>query len=679
MSRESSAPRSRWGVWIVACALALTLFNAAKPVHIDDPFTLAIADQIRQAPLDPYGFDIFWLQWPQPVHEELTPPLLPYWLAGASLLVGEPLRPASVVGLKLSLLPFALLLCWALARLAERVAPGDGLRWMAALVLSPAILPGFNLMQDVPALALGLGGLAVFVGPRGRPPGWRAILLAGLLCGLAVQTKYTAFGPLGAVAVWGLLARRRLHVVLAFAVALGLFFGWEAFTTARYGSGMLAGQLGTSMFWVPRERMVLPLLRLLGGAAPALAVVGLAGAGGVRWGRPALAGLITAAFFAIGVIDLAAPLTTILGTVSVVTLPWALWLRFRRGHGVGEAISAAPSQTQSEADSLDERRVWFAFLLLWLVGEVVLFFLAAPFPAVRRVVGCAVAATLLAARVGAGRPQLAGTLRACWVATVAVGLLVAGVDFAEASLQRRGARRAVARCSESGSKSVHFLGHWGFQYYAEAAGARPLIPDRPPRVEAGDCVVLPTGVDRQEVLLPQSSLQPLEQARYDGPAGWSTGHGYYGGSLALSRRRGPSLRVDVHQVVAPFDPIGAWPVQRVVNWARRYRGATAAAAAPALLGFLQRGSEPEREDAVRGLVAIAADAPALAPQLRLLLDDANPTVRLGALLALSRLPGEELPQATLQRLGGDSDPDVASTARGLLDRRAPGPGRPGAR
>ncbi len=45
----------------------------SKPLHVDDPFIYRVAEQIRAHPFDPYGFDIFWLQWPQPVFEELTP------------------------------------------------------------------------------------------------------------------------------------------------------------------------------------------------------------------------------------------------------------------------------------------------------------------------------------------------------------------------------------------------------------------------------------------------------------------------------------------------------------------------------------------------------------------------------------------------------------------------------
>ena len=39
-----------------------------------------MAQQIAKAPLDPYGFEQFWYQQPQPANEVRAPPVLPYWL-----------------------------------------------------------------------------------------------------------------------------------------------------------------------------------------------------------------------------------------------------------------------------------------------------------------------------------------------------------------------------------------------------------------------------------------------------------------------------------------------------------------------------------------------------------------------------------------------------------------------
>jgi hypothetical protein len=100
-SRPSAASFS-----VVAAALALTALDAAKPLVIDDTVYVAIARQILVRPLDPYGFELYWDQDPEPAFDVLAPPLLPYWIAGSMALFGD--RPMLW---KLWLFPFA----WVLA------------------------------------------------------------------------------------------------------------------------------------------------------------------------------------------------------------------------------------------------------------------------------------------------------------------------------------------------------------------------------------------------------------------------------------------------------------------------------------------------------------------------------------------------------------------------------------
>src|SRR5579883_780248 len=56
------SPRLR----LLLLALAYTLLNAIKPLHIDDAAYYRYAAQAAKHPLDPYGFEIFWYQAPQP-------------------------------------------------------------------------------------------------------------------------------------------------------------------------------------------------------------------------------------------------------------------------------------------------------------------------------------------------------------------------------------------------------------------------------------------------------------------------------------------------------------------------------------------------------------------------------------------------------------------------------------
>ena len=115
---------------------------------------------------------------------------------------------------KLGLFPIALLFVWALHDLFRRFALGweVALTWMT--VLSPAFLPSFNLMLDVPALALSLASLALFLKAldNNHLP---LAALAGLIAGVAMQTKYTAALAPVVMFIAALLQRRPLVWVAA--------------------------------------------------------------------------------------------------------------------------------------------------------------------------------------------------------------------------------------------------------------------------------------------------------------------------------------------------------------------------------------------------------------------------------------------------------------------------------
>src|SRR5262245_20267232 len=159
----------------------MTAANALKPPVIDDTAYLALARQIAHDPFDPYGFEQFWYQRPQPANEVLAPPVLSYWLG-----LGMRLFDDNPVLLKLWQYPFALIFCLALHSLLRRFAKGVEAPVLVMATLSPAILSAFNFMLDVPAYALSLAAVAVFLRALDR----RSVMLtvaAGLIAGLAAE------------------------------------------------------------------------------------------------------------------------------------------------------------------------------------------------------------------------------------------------------------------------------------------------------------------------------------------------------------------------------------------------------------------------------------------------------------------------------------------------------------
>ena len=107
---------------------------------IDDPVYVAYARQIQAHPSDPYGFDLYWYDAPEPAMRIGTvPAVLPYWLAGAMTIAGD-----SPFAWKLCLLPFALALTGSLGFLLDRFARPLTTPVLFTLALGPGVLPGFT-------------------------------------------------------------------------------------------------------------------------------------------------------------------------------------------------------------------------------------------------------------------------------------------------------------------------------------------------------------------------------------------------------------------------------------------------------------------------------------------------------------------------------------------------------
>jgi 4-amino-4-deoxy-L-arabinose transferase-like glycosyltransferase len=156
-SREDSTPalwhRFRRDIFILCVAtIALLAPFSGKPVHVDDPMYIWAAQQIVAHPLDFYGFNVNWGGHVEPMPATMiNPPLLPYYLAAVSRLVGW-----SEIALHVVMLPFALLSEIALYLLARRFCR---LALIAALLM--LLCPAFcvsctTLMCEVPMLCLWL-------------------------------------------------------------------------------------------------------------------------------------------------------------------------------------------------------------------------------------------------------------------------------------------------------------------------------------------------------------------------------------------------------------------------------------------------------------------------------------------------------------------------------------------
>lgn len=555
---------TRWYTRPAFLAAVVCLLNAVKPAVVDDTAYLLYARQVAADPLDPYGFEVFWYTVPEPAMEVLCPPVVPYWLGVGMTLVGE-----SVPLLKLWLFPFVWLLGWALRELLRRLARGTEGAALPLLMLSPAALPTVNLMLDIPAAALGLAGLAVFARACDRRS-WRLAAGAGLLGGLAMQTKYSTLLMPAVIFWYGLTHRQARAAGLAVVVAAGVFAGWELLLVQKYGRSHflthLAGQEGGGgLAGFVREKFA--LLPGLVGHLGLLAVgVGLyAGrAGGWPWWAVRTAAVVWAVCVAFVCFvpaeravmrdDKRGPHTPFASPLFKATGS-AVLLTAAGGAGGLLVRRRQPLTVRRSADS------WF--VAGWVAVEVAGYFALTPFPAARRVIGLTLALGVLAARLVRLRPD---RRPGRWVVPfgVTVGLLTAAVDTLDAYPEKALAERAAAAAADrpAGAR-VWYMGHWGFQWYCERAGMVPVVPGQSV-LRPGDVLVLPLypagaafprpHAGAGAAWPPTGVVEPLAEFVWGDPLSAQTVPNLYGGDLPLVGRDHPRLRVGVYRLTRGWEP-----------------------------------------------------------------------------------------------------------------------------
>ncbi len=530
---------------ILLIALLLTLLNALKPVTIDDTAFLYYARQIAASPGDPYGFEVFWYDVPTPAMDLLVPAVLPYWLGAGISLFGE-----DPVFLKLWLLPFALLLVWSLRRLVERFAPAGGTPLLLVLALAPAIVPSFNLMLDLPSLALALGGFALFVEACERNRiGWA--VWAGVLAGLALQTKYNTLAQLLALGVYGIVTQRAMRLtIVAVGVAAMLFLGWEGWLALRYGESHILHHLlaapqtawsNTGAGWA------IGWLALLGAlATPA----GLLAISVLHASRIALFAGMAASVLPLIVIGALEP-----GPVPVAIRPIRLFhgdpaldAFFVAGLALIALIGAAGVLGWRRSPPAARRDL--AFLLAWMVVEFGVCFWLSPFHAARRLIVPILVTTLALAHLATNAARAPNPLRAIATFSVCLGLLFGAVDLADARAQQsvqEVIERELERLGyDRDRERVWFSGHWGFQYESERRGYQPMVPGRS-QLERGDWVLA-----AQDISVPALPKFPVTRllglAAVPGPLLFSTLPSFYQGAVPIRRQAETSLRVRIHRV-----------------------------------------------------------------------------------------------------------------------------------
>jgi hypothetical protein len=462
-------------------ALIPLLFVLDRPVMIDDTLFLAASRQIARAPLRPYDFPINWYGWVEPFWDVFkNPPLLAYWLAVTEGLVGT---RESV--LHAAMLPFTVGATCAGVRLARRFA-GDSPWTTATWVAAPAFLvSAATLMADVPALALSLWGVVLWVeGVDADLRGRRR--LGALLAGLAVIMKYTAVIGVAVLVVYAVALRDRTargtrnawRPLADVWVASLPLFAWGLVTLGTTGRvhfvealSVGGGGLDPNPGWMAHRAIA--ILTFMGGTAVFPLLAAAPALRRSRW-----IGALAAVAFGI-----AAALATPEVWPARALQPGSLVLV-----GVLATVGAAALLGAAHEAVRDRTS---AFLGIWLALHIVYLWLWSWTLAARFVLPAIVPLALLLARArdrDRGRRDDALFAGGAVVAlvTAVVVLIADGVP----GLLYRDAVPAIAAQAQREGRSAFFTGSWGFHHYAQRAGLVRL-DTRAPAVRGGDLVLQP--------------------------------------------------------------------------------------------------------------------------------------------------------------------------------------------
>jgi 4-amino-4-deoxy-L-arabinose transferase-like glycosyltransferase len=465
-------------VFTLACLLPFV----GKAFHMDDPLFVWCARQIQSHPVDFYGFTVNWdgRQAPMAAVTQ-NPPLAAYYMAPAGALFGW-----NEAALHAWFLLPALALAAGTWFLARRFC-AHPLAAALMTVTAPAfLLSSTSVMCDTMMLAFWVWAVVFWTAGLGQNSPAR-LCAAALLISACELTKYFGLSLIPLLLVYSLMERRRLGVWLAWLlvpVMVMVFYQWTA--RQLYGRGLLfnaAAYAANLRVGGDLLERILTGLAFSGGCI--LVLVSLAP---LLWGRKALAGWTLA-------VVLTALFVVALEKVNqfpVLEAGHVKWLFVAQFSCV--VVAGASLMVLAALDWIEQRTSASMLLLLWVAGTFLFACVVNWTVSGRAILPMLPAVSLLLVRRleqrnGSCRRDLLGRLWAPLGFSLVIALLAAWADYRLAA-SARDAAAMIRQRADAAPARLWFEGHWGFQYYMELLGAKPLGRDLPGLVPR-DVIVVP--------------------------------------------------------------------------------------------------------------------------------------------------------------------------------------------
>jgi len=561
-SRTATATARAWGFALsgARAQLALALLTvfcllpfSGKAFHIDDPIFLWTAQHVAQHPLDPYGFTATWWSRATPMwYIQQNPPLAAYYMAAIGSIAGWSER-----ALHLGFLLPAIVVVLGTYRLALRFTQNAFLAAAATLVSPGFLVSATGLMCDISMLALWMVATLLWVEGMDKPMRPAYLAASVVLISICALTKYFGVSLIPLLFVYSWFRRRGLGSWIAYLVIpVAILGAFELYTHHLYGAGLISLAVQHKSYVreseTPLGRMLVGLAFAGGCALPALAFVPL------LWSRrQMLWGGTVSALFAIcflkGWVDL--------GSVY----QYEKWIQVHRSwvseqmfFYVAGAISIV---ALALLDFWRDRDATSLLLLLWVFGTMFFAVVVNWDVNARSMLPMIPAVAILITRRMEAQSVVSGQWRIAYIVPIvvcgAISLWVAAGDMTLADSARMAANY-IHEKTKGESSTVWFEGRWGFEYYMQRFGARPVEPGAE-QCRFGDLVVIPkynTALFKFPLKTTQAEIVDFDVPTWVTPMNPDAGAGFYfsgWGALPFAFGPVPPQRYLMARVLQPPD------------------------------------------------------------------------------------------------------------------------------
>jgi hypothetical protein len=521
--KPANAVRGKFMAVLTLTALAVGCLVPflSKPFHVDDPLFVWCARHVVSHQVDFYGFNLNWqgrLESMAAITQ--NPPLAAYYLAFFGRFLGW-----SEVALHAACLLPAVAVILGTFWLTKRFCAQPLAAALGVLCSPVFLLSSTSVMCDT--LMLGFWIWAVYFWVEGfERKGQTRLVVAAVLITLSALTKYFGMCLIPLLLVYGIMKQGRLEIRLGWlgipVLAMALYQG---LTRHLYGKGLLLNAAAYAMNW------------RVSGALPEKLLAGLAFTGGciiltvlaapLLWGRTGLGigagvGLLIGAALAFLQKIGGFPLADRHGINWLYILQFSL---FSVGGLTALVLAGADLRKHKDAPS--------TLLFLWAAGTFV-FACAINWTVSGRnilpmvpPVACLVVRRLEGGSGLRGRRMLG--LKIATGLSLLVALLVTQADFDLAGSARATALSLQKELGTPGA-TLWFEGHWGFQYYMEALGAKP-IDSNALAFSRNDVIIIPMKnsyiFSLPGALVRQDFIRQVSTSRWIATQNADCGAGYY--------------------------------------------------------------------------------------------------------------------------------------------------------